>query len=132
MRRYVSKVLAAVVFAALVVPPPPVGARTAPESFADLSARLLPSVVNISTTQTIKRQQGPSAQRPQLPPGSQFEDFFREFFDRQQRRGSPQRRAQSRRKGQLGNLNPLTRLCGWVFETINSSFQFVKMVFEQV
>ncbi len=94
MGRYASKVTAVVVLAALVMPPP-AGARTAPESFADLSARLLPSVVNISTTQTIKRQQGPSAQRPQLPPGSPFEDFFREFFDRQQRRGTPNRRATS-------------------------------------
>jgi len=29
-------------------------ARTAPDSFADLAERLLPSVVNISTTQVIK------------------------------------------------------------------------------
>ena len=29
-------------------------ARTAPESFADLAAKLLPSVVNISTTQNIE------------------------------------------------------------------------------
>ena len=83
-----------VLLVALTVPLQ-VGARTAPNSFADLSARLLPSVVNISTTQTIKQQQGPGAQRPQLPPGSQFEDFFREFFDRQQRQGTPQRRATS-------------------------------------
>ena len=95
MGRYVSTVTAVVVLAALVMPAP-AGARTAPDSFADLSARLLPSVVNISTTQNIKQgQQGPSAQRPQLPPGSQFEDFFREFFDRQQRRSTPQRRATS-------------------------------------
>jgi len=88
--------LTAVVVLAGLVMPAPAGAATAPNSFADLSARLLPSVVNISTTQTIKQgQQGPSAQRPQLPPGSQFEDFFREFFDRQQRRGKPQRRATS-------------------------------------
>ena len=94
MGRNASKVMAVFVLAALVMPSA-AGARIAPESFADLSARLLPSVVNISTTQNIKRPQGPSTQRPQLPPGSQFEDFFREFFDRQQRRGTPQRRATS-------------------------------------
>jgi serine protease Do len=44
----------------------------APMSFADLAARLQPSVVNISTKQTLRvsRQQ-------QLPPG--FEEFFRQF-----------------------------------------------------
>ena len=92
--RYASKATAVVVLAALAMPFQ-AEARTAPNSFADLSARLLPSVVNISTTQTTKRQRGPGAQRPQLPPGSQFEDFFREFFDRQQRRGAPQRRMTS-------------------------------------
>ena len=92
--RDASKATAVVVLAALAMPFQ-AEARTAPNSFADLSARLLPSVVNISTTQTTKRQRGPGAQRPQLPPGSQFEDFFREFFDRQQRRGAPQRRMTS-------------------------------------
>ncbi len=92
--RYASRAVAAVVLAALAAPPQ-LAAQTAPESFADLSARLLPSVVNISTTQTLAAQKGPSAQRPQLPPGSPFEDFFREFFDRQQRRGTPSRRATS-------------------------------------
>ncbi len=92
--RYASKATTVVVLAALAMPFQ-AEARTAPNSFADLSARLLPSVVNISTTQTIKQQRGPGAQRPQLPPGSRFEDFFREFFDRQQRRGAPQRRMTS-------------------------------------
>jgi serine protease Do len=96
MGRTASRAIGVVVLAALVIPPAlPAAAQSAPASFADLSARLLPSVVNISTTQTIKRGEGPSAQRPQLPPGSPFEDFFREFFDRQQRRGTPSRRATS-------------------------------------
>lgn len=94
MGRFAFKVTPFVVLIALAVPLQ-AGARTAPNSFADLSARLLPSVVNISTTQTIKQQQGPGMQRPQLPPGSPFEDFFREYFDQQQRQGGPQRRATS-------------------------------------
>ena len=75
--------------------------RAAPESFADLAAKLLPSVVNISTSQTIKRSgtrgnpEGTPQQRPQLPPGSPFEEFFKEFFDRQGRGESAPRRAQS-------------------------------------
>lgn len=57
-------------------------ARTAPESFADLAEDLLPKVVNISTTTKIQGREGPAF--PQLPPGSPFEDFFEEFFKRQQ------------------------------------------------
>jgi serine protease Do len=77
-------------------------------SFAELAERLLPAVVNISTTQTVKTERnqqgerGPNDQRrrgpevPQFPPGSPFEEFFRDFFDRQQRpdQQTP-RRAQS-------------------------------------
>ena len=57
-------------------------ARGAPESFADLAEQTLPAVVNISTTQTVERGAGPA--RPQFPPGSPFEEFFKDFFDRQQ------------------------------------------------
>jgi len=68
-----------------VVAPIPAAARPAPDSFADLAARLLPSVVNISTTQTIKSDRGREhggPEIPQFPPGSPFEEFFRDFFDR--------------------------------------------------
>jgi serine protease Do len=63
----------------------PAAARPAPEGgFADLAEKLLPAVVNISTTQTLKperqRERG-SAERPQFPPGSPFEEFFKDFFD---------------------------------------------------
>ena len=36
-----------------VLATPPALARPAPDSFADLAARLLPSVVNISSTETV-------------------------------------------------------------------------------
>ena len=71
----------------------PAVARDAPESFADLVDKLLPTVVNITTTQNVA-QQGPRlGDLPQLPPGSPFEELFKEFFDRkggeqQQRRGT--------------------------------------------
>jgi len=71
-------------------------ARSAPESFADLAARLLPSVVNISTTQTVSGNAGP--QMPHVPPGSPFEEFFKEFFDRNWQ--APQRK---RRVTSLGS-----------------------------
>jgi len=68
-------------------------AREAPDSFADLAERVLPAVVNISTTQTLQPDQIPEI--PQLPPGSPFEEFFKEFFERQQRPDAPPRRATS-------------------------------------
>lgn len=55
-----------------------------PASFADLAEKLLPTVVNISTTQALEAGAEGLPQLPQLPPGSPFEDFFREFFDHQQ------------------------------------------------
>ena len=62
-------------------PAPPAHARPSiEEGFADLSEKLLPSVVNISTTQETRR--GPERFPPfmfNLPPGSPFEDFFQEF-----------------------------------------------------
>ncbi len=70
-------------------------AETAPDSFADLAQKLLPSVVNISTTQVIEGRRG--MELPKLPPGSPFEDFFKEFFDRNQ----PEQR--SRRGTALGS-----------------------------
>ncbi len=39
-------------------------AKTAPESFADLAAELLPSVVNISTTQVIEGRRGIAESSP--------------------------------------------------------------------
>ena len=51
--------------------------KTVPSSFADLAEKLMPSVVNISTTQTIKTSG--NAFPFQFPPGSPFEDMFKEF-----------------------------------------------------
>ena len=89
------RVVSAWVAIALVFTAVSASARTAPDGFADLAEKLLPAVVNISTTQTVKRDGGATPQMPKLPPGSPFEDFFKEFFDRQQRRDSPQRKATS-------------------------------------
>jgi serine protease Do len=56
-------------------------AAPAPDGFADLAERLLPSVVNISTTQTLKNPEH-GLDMPQFPPGSPFEDFFKNFMDK--------------------------------------------------
>jgi len=52
--------------------------KTAPNSFADLAEKLMPSVVNIASTQTIKTTSNPF-KNFQFPPGSPFEDMFKEF-----------------------------------------------------
>ncbi len=57
-------------------------ARPAPQSFADLAEKLLPSVVNISTTQTVQARSRIAPDMPNFPEGSPFEDMFREFFER--------------------------------------------------
>ena len=57
-----------------------------PESFADLAEKLMPSVVNISTTTTVTTQ---SNQFPfEFPPGSPFEDMFKEFGAPQERKSA--------------------------------------------
>ena len=57
-----------------------------PNSFADLAEKLMPSVVNISTTQTVKTT---SNQFPfQFPPGSPFEEMFKDFQRPTERKAS--------------------------------------------
>jgi serine protease Do len=54
--------------------------------FADLAERLLPTVVNISTSQTLKRRPDEQKQQQQQPPqGTPFDDFFKNFTDRENR-----------------------------------------------
>jgi serine protease Do len=59
-------------------------AKDAPSSFADLAERLMPSVVSIATTTTVLANTNPFPGF-QFPPGSPFEDMFKEF-------GTPQKR----------------------------------------
>ncbi len=89
----------------------PAPTTLAPSTFADLAERLLPAVVSIqvTTTQTAAATppgtRGPQGQAPQqrrpdmpqFPPGSPFEEFFKDFFDRQGRGPDqqPQRKGQS-------------------------------------
>ena len=63
-----------------------VNAKSVPESFADLAEKLMPSVVNISTTQTVVTNINPFPF--EFPPGSPFEDMFKEFGTPQKRKAS--------------------------------------------
>jgi len=97
----------ATVLAAPVLAPTtdaPAYARGAPDSFADLAAKLLPAVVNVSSTQTVTaRNGGPGVgpEVPMFPPGSPFEQFFKDFLNRNHRGGQgddqpePEQRLQS-------------------------------------
>ena len=61
-------------------------AKAVPDSFADLAEKLMPSVVNISTTQTVKTTQ--NAFPFQFPPGSPFGEMFKDFERPTERKAS--------------------------------------------
>ena len=63
-----------------------VQAKAVPSSFADLADKLMPSVVNISTTQTVRTT---TNQFPfQFPPGSPFGEMFKDFERPTERKAS--------------------------------------------
>ncbi len=63
-----------------------VKAKAVPQSFADLADKLMPSVVNISTTQTVRTT---TNQFPfQFPPGSPFGEMFKDFERPTERKAS--------------------------------------------
>ena len=61
-------------------------AKPVPNSFADLADKLMPSVVNISTTQTVKATSNPFPF--QFPPGSPFGEMFKDFEQPRERKAS--------------------------------------------
>ena len=73
-----SRLFAVLALMLATLVPTAVLARAAPDSFAELAKRLLPTVVNISTSQTLKAP--PQNAMPQLPPGSPLEDLFKNFL----------------------------------------------------
>jgi len=60
--------------------------KPVPSSFADLAEKLMPSVVNISTSTTVVSNSNPFPF--QFPPGSPFEDMFKEFGTPQERKSA--------------------------------------------
>ncbi|MEM1129916.1 MAG: serine protease, partial [Pseudomonadota bacterium] len=75
-----------------MAPAQPVRAHEAPDDFADLATQISDAVVNITTTTSVATVSDDGG--PVVPEGSPFEDFFRDFMDRNQdgprgpRRGS--------------------------------------------
>ena len=74
--------------------PLPSAARGAPESFADLAEQISPAVVNITTSAMVASS---AEDGPMVPEGSPFEEFFKDF---QERNGAPQ---EPRRSEALGS-----------------------------
>jgi serine protease Do len=106
-RRFRAALIAGAAFLAFpggaLLAPAPALARPAPDSFADLAARLLPAVVNVSSSAAM--QVGDNNAQPDMPPvfppGSPFEQFFKDFMERHHAPGGggdrtpPERRMQS-------------------------------------
>jgi serine protease Do len=67
----------------------PTPSRAAPDSFADLAEKVSPAVVNITTSTMVAT---PGFESPIVPEGSPFEEFFRDFLDRQNRGNGPRAR----------------------------------------
>ncbi len=73
---------------------PDAAVKLYPMSFADMAQKLLPAVVNVSTMASVESDTPPQPEMemPQFPPGSPFEDFFKDFMDKQkERNGRPQK-----------------------------------------
>ena len=63
-------------------------AQARPESLAPLAEKISPAVVNITTSTLVEGRTGPQGI---VPEGSPFEDFFREFQDRNRDQNRPRR-----------------------------------------
>ncbi|MGE4352089.1 MAG: trypsin-like peptidase domain-containing protein, partial [Bdellovibrionales bacterium] len=92
----------------LIALPQGAWARSGPDSFADLAEKLLPAVVNISTTQTITQGQDFPEFDFQLPEGSPFNDFFEEFKKQHDRmdKGSKKRTSKATSLGSGFIIDP--------------------------
>ena len=66
-----------------------VAQQPGPPSVAPIAEKLFDAVVNISTSQTLKGPQG--VPLPKVPKGSPFEEFFKDFFDKNGNSGGAQR-----------------------------------------
>ena len=64
-------------------------AQAVPDSFADLVEELIPSVVSIASTTIVKNQNNQPI--PRFPEGSPFDDFFKDYFDNEQRKSPSER-----------------------------------------
>ncbi len=85
LRPYWIMLMGLIVTLAMAMP-----AAARPDSFSDLADKVSPSVVNITTSTMVAERSGPGAI---VPEGSPFEEFFRQFQDRNNPEGRPRRRS---------------------------------------
>ncbi len=80
------KLVSKIIFFLIIINFSFVHSKPVPDSFADLADKLMPSVVNISTTQTVRTT---TNQFPfQFPPGSPFGEMFKDFERPTERKAS--------------------------------------------
>jgi serine protease Do len=79
-------------FALAITPATQAAAFGAPESFADLAQQISPSVVNITTSSVVAAS---TEDEPMVPKGSPFEEFFKEFQNRQGQEDQAPRRSEA-------------------------------------
>ena len=103
IRRPALLAAAAVTLALLAAPAEARG----PEKISDVAEQVIDAVVNISTTQTaaasVPGAPGAPGARPNIPPGSQFEEFFEEFFKNRRGQGDSPAPNRPRRTNSLGS-----------------------------
>ena len=68
----------------------PAWANVSMVSFADLAEKASPAVVNIAAVQAVKQEDW-RTQMPQFPPGSPFEQMFKDFFENQYKNAPPKK-----------------------------------------
>ena len=86
-----------------IIASPTAMARSGPSTLADLAEKLIPTVVNISTTQSVANDDMvfPDMPEIQIPKGSPFEDFFKDFMEKKKNNGGS--KAKKRKSTALGS-----------------------------
>ncbi len=83
-RRWANASIAIAAALILIVMVDPAAAQrrnNAPDTFADLADRLSPAVVNVSTSQFVRREGEQDMPFEQFPPGHPFGDLFRDWLE---------------------------------------------------
>jgi serine protease Do len=85
----IGRPAAAILLAAAIAWPavPAFAASLGPDAISDVAERVIDSVVNVSTKQTLDMS---GSEIPQLPPGSPFEQFFNDFLKNRDKNGEKQ------------------------------------------
>ena len=118
MRKFRQPLIAMAAAAAIAVPFVSPAQARGPDKIADVAEAVIDAVVNISTSQKVAAgggvtgptrpgQRPEGGARPNLPPGSPFEEFFEEFFKNRRGQGENKRGesapSQPRRANSLGS-----------------------------